>query len=90
MTEKRMAAIAKALSSEARCRTLRMLARRGEMTCTEIHKRLRLSQATTSHHLKTLCDAGLVRVRKEGLYHRVSVDRKALAAFGAALGAEAS
>jgi len=82
---RRTAAIAKALSSEARCRILHEIARAKEMTCSDVCRRFHLSQATISHHLRTLERAGLIRVRREGLFHHLSVDRAALRGFAESL-----
>ncbi|MGD9691647.1 MAG: ArsR/SmtB family transcription factor [Phycisphaerales bacterium] len=82
---RRTASIAKALSSEARCRILHEIADAKELTCSDVCERFHLSQATISHHLQTLERAGLIRVRREGLYHYLTVDHEALRGFAESL-----
>ena len=85
-------AVAKALGDPTRFRMLRAIAARDEMSCRELTALFRLAQATVSHHLKVLTQAGLVSARREGQFHYYRVHRDALeaqcetiaAAFGAA------
>ena len=73
--------VARALADPARYRILREIRAAGEMTCGQLQALLPLSQATVSHHIKTLQRAGLVHVRVDGLFHHVSADHGRLAAF---------
>ena len=52
---------------------LRRIAESGEICCRDLVSAFPVSQATVSHHLKILADAGLVTVRREGQfgYYRV-------------------
>jgi len=77
--------VAKALGDPTRFRLLKAVASRDEVSCQELTALLRLAQATVSHHLKVLSDAGLVSARKEGPFHYYRVHRDALAAHGATL-----
>lgn len=62
--------VARALGDPTRFRLLRAITARGEASCRELVARLPVSQATVSHHLKVLAEAGLVAVRRDGPYHR--------------------
>lgn len=77
--------VARALGDPTRFRLLREIAARDELTCHELTRRLRVAQATVSHHLRVLSEAGLVASRKEGPYHWYRVRRPALAEHGRAL-----
>ena len=63
--EKKMALVFKALSDENRIRILK-LHRGGEKCACKLLEELNISQPTLSHHMKILCDAGIVTGRKEG------------------------
>ena len=63
--EKNMVAIFKALGDENRIRILKLL-HGGEKCACELLEELNIRQSTLSHHMKILCDAGLVIGRKEG------------------------
>ena len=73
--------VARALADPTRYRMLHEIRCAGEITCGELQAHFPLSQATISHHLKTLQRAGLVRVRAEGLFRHVSAEPERLAAF---------
>jgi len=73
--------IAKALADPTRLAMLREIREAGELTCSCVCGRFELSQPTISHHVKILQDAGLVRSRKDGQFHRLTVDERALRAF---------
>lgn len=45
----------------------------------DIEERVRLSQSTVSYHMAVLCKAGLVVVKKRGLYRLYHRDEKAIA-----------
>ncbi len=77
--------VAKALGDPTRFRMLRTIAARSEISCQELTGLFRLAQATVSHHLKVLTDAGLVSARKEGPFHYYRLHRDALAAHGATI-----
>lgn len=57
--------ILKALADANRLHILELLGH-GEQCACVLLEDLSLSQPTLSHHMKILCDAGLVRSRKEG------------------------
>ena len=61
--------VAKALGDATRFELLRRIAASGEICCRDLVSSFRVSQATVSHHLKVLTDAGLVEARIEGQFH---------------------
>src|SRR5689334_7834084 len=77
--------VARALADPTRFRLLRAIAARAEISCRELVERFPVSQATVSHHLKVLADAGLVAVRQDGPYHRYRAVDGALAAHARAV-----
>jgi ArsR family transcriptional regulator len=65
--------IAKALSDPRRFEVLEVIAAGGsELSCGAVVKRFPVAQATISHHLKELVDAGLVETRSEGQFKYLS------------------
>lgn len=64
--------ICKALSDENRLRILQML-RSGEKCACKLLEELNITQPTLSHHMKILCDCGLVRGRREGKWMHYSM-----------------
>lgn len=65
--------VAKALSDENRLQILDML-KSGEKCACVLLDAMKITQPTLSHHMKILCDAGLVRGRKEGRWVHYSID----------------
>jgi len=70
--EQDIVCIFKALSDENRIRILKML-RSGEKCACKLLDALNISQPTLSHHMKILCDAGMVNARKEGKWIHYSI-----------------
>lgn len=72
MDEHRIAALFKALGDENRIHILKLL-RSGEQCACHLLEQLNISQPTLSHHMKILCDAGIVVARKEGkwMHYRI-------------------
>jgi len=61
--------IAKALADPRRFEIFEeMAASAGELACGRIVERSPVTQATVSHHLKELTDAGLIEIRPEGQF----------------------
>jgi ArsR family transcriptional regulator, arsenate/arsenite/antimonite-responsive transcriptional repressor len=61
--------IAKALADPRRFEIFEeMAASSDEMACGRIVERFPVTQATVSHHLKELTDAGLIEIRPEGQF----------------------
>jgi len=73
--------VAKALGDATRFELLRRIAASGEICCRDLVSSFRVSQATVSHHLKILTDAGLVTVRREGQFGYYRVRLAALRAY---------
>ena len=70
--EKNMALVFKALSDEIRIRILKLL-RNGEKCACKLLEELNISQPTLSHHMKILCDSGLVTGRREGKWTHYAI-----------------
>ncbi len=69
----------KALADPARLKIVNLLARSGEPVCAcEFMPALRLAQATVSHHLKKLTDAGLLEREQRGKWAYFSLDADAV------------
>ena len=62
----------KALGDENRIQILCML-QGGEKCACKLLEELNISQSTLSHHMKILCDAGIVVGRKEGKWMQYSI-----------------
>ena len=71
-TEKNMALVFKALSDENRIRILKLL-HGGEKCACKLLEELNISQPTLSHHMKILCDSGLVTGRREGKWTHYAI-----------------
>ncbi len=72
MNERKIALIFKALGDENRIRILKML-KGGEKCACKLLDELNVTQPTLSHHMKILCDSGLVIGRKEGKWMHYSI-----------------
>ena len=73
MDERTTALIFKAFCDENRIRILNLL-RGGEKCACRLLEEMSISQPTLSHHMKILCDSGIVVGRKEGkwMHYRIS------------------
>ena len=80
MDERRTALIFKAFCDENRIRILNLLCG-GEKCACRLLEELSISQPTLSHHMKILCDSGIVVGRKEGkwMHYRISMEGVQLA-----------
>ena len=74
MDERKTAIIFKAFCDENRIRILKML-KNGEKCACKILEELNVTQPTLSHHMKILCDSGIVVGRKEGKWMHYSISR---------------
>ena len=72
MDEQRAASIFKALGDENRIHILKVL-QNGEKCACKILEELNISQPTLSHHMKILCDTGIVNGRKAGKWTHYSI-----------------
>ena len=72
MDEQKTALMFKAFCDENRIRILKLLCG-GEKCACKLLEEMSISQPTLSHHMKILCDAGIVVGRKEGkwMHYRI-------------------
>ena len=80
-----VALICKALGDSNRLQIVKMLSG-GEKCACNLLERFEITQPTLSHHMKTLCECGLVEVRREGKWSHYSLNGETLAAFQAFVG----
>lgn len=64
----------KALSDENRIRILQHL-QHGAASAGELRRRLHIGQSTLSHHMKVLCDCGLVNRYKAGKWTHYAISQ---------------
>lgn len=81
MTDTEFILIAKALADPTRRQMLDRLRSQVEMTCSCMCGSFSLTQPTISHHVKTLEAAGLILVRREGQFHKLTVNDAKLREF---------
>lgn len=77
MDNKRIASMFKAFCDENRLQILYLL-RDGEKCACSILDEMQITQPTLSHHMKILCDSGVVVGRKEGKWMHYSISKKGL------------
>jgi len=70
----------KALADENRLAIMMSLQQREKCACYLLEE-LNISQSTLSHHMKLLCDSGLVDYRKEGKWMHYSLSEEGVKAF---------
>lgn len=75
LDEKKTAVIFKAFCDENRIRILNLLTT-GEKCACKLLEELNITQPTLSHHMKILCDSGVVVGRKEGKWTYYSISAK--------------
>ena len=78
----------KALADENRLAILLAL-QQGEKCGCVLLEELSISQPTLSHHMKLLCDSGLVAARKEGKWMHYSISPAGVSAFRDMIGSYA-
>lgn len=73
MDERKTALLFKAFCDENRIHILKLLGG-GEKCACRLLEEMSISQPTLSHHMKILCDSGIVMGRKEGkwMHYRIS------------------
>lgn len=72
LEERKTAAIFKAFCDENRIRILKLLTT-GEKCACKLLEEINITQPTMSHHMKILCDSGVVVGRKEGKWTYYSI-----------------
>ena len=77
MDNKRIASMFKAFCDENRLQILQLL-REGERCACSILDEMQITQPTLSHHMKILCDSGVVVGRKEGKWMHYSLSEDGL------------
>lgn len=75
MDNKKMAIIFKAFCDENRIQILDLL-QSGEKCACRLLDEMNITQPTLSHHMKILCDAGVVVGRKEGKWMHYSISEE--------------
>lgn len=80
MQEMDVALICKALGDSNRLKIVKMLSD-GEKCGCKLLEAFQITQPTLSHHMKILCECGLVEVRKEGKWSHYSLNCKTLSQF---------
>ena len=70
---KETARVFKAFCDENRLQILKLL-QSGEKCACKLLDDLKISQSTLSHHMKILCDAGIVQGRKDGKWVHYSIN----------------
>lgn len=73
----RIASVFKAFCDENRLQILDLL-RDGERCACRILEEMQITQPTLSHHMKILCDSGVVVGRKEGKWMHYSISENGL------------
>jgi ArsR family transcriptional regulator len=68
----------KALGDAKRLQMAQEIAAAGELSCGQVAERFDLSQATISHHLRILADAGVLTVREAGQHRFISINRRVI------------
>lgn len=74
------ALICRALSDSNRLLIVQTLSD-GEKCACKLLERFEITQPTLSHHMKILCECGLVKARREGKWQHYSVDADRLREF---------
>ncbi len=74
---RKYALLLKALSDETRVKIFYMLSK-GELCACKILEEFKITQPTLSHHMKTLCDSGLVNSRRDGIWMKYSINKENL------------
>ena len=69
------AKVFKAFCDENRLMILELL-QTGEKCACKLLEDLNIGQSTLSHHMKILCDSGVVNARKEGKWTHYSISRE--------------
>lgn len=75
LDEKKIAIIFKAFCDENRIKILKLLVT-GEKCACKLLEEINITQPTLSHHMKILCDSGVVTGRKDGkwTYYSISTE----------------
>ena len=80
MNEIEIALICKTLGDSNRLKIVEMLSD-GEKCACKILEAFKITQPTLSHHMKILCECGLVNVRKDGKWSYYFINSETLGLF---------
>ncbi|HAH62499.1 MAG TPA: transcriptional regulator [Treponema sp.] len=80
MTSDETARICRALGDGNRLDIVQLLSG-GEMCACKLLEKFNISQPTLSHHMKILCECGLVETQREGKWAHYSLNCETLSAF---------
>ena len=79
MENKQIASTFKAFCDENRLQILDLL-KDGERCACSLLEKMQITQPTLSHHMKILCDSGIVVGRKEGKWMHYSISKEGIEA----------
>ena len=77
MSKQELAKMFKALSDENRLHIISLLSD-GEMCACKLLDTLAITLPTLSHHMKILCDVGLVNARKDGKWTHYAINNEGM------------
>ena len=80
MDNKKIATMFKAFCDENRLQILQLL-QDGERCACNLLEEMQITQPTLSHHMKILCDSGVVMGRKEGKWMYYSISNEGMEAI---------
>jgi ArsR family transcriptional regulator, arsenate/arsenite/antimonite-responsive transcriptional repressor len=80
MTSEEIALVCKALGDNNRLQIIQLLSG-GEMCACKLLEKFNITQPTLSHHMKILCECGLVEMRREGKWAHYSLNCGTLTDF---------
>lgn len=80
-----VASICKALSDSNRLEIVKMLSS-GEKCACKLLEHFEITQPTLSHHMRVLCECGLVIARKDGKWQHYSLSCERLSEFKSFIG----
>ena len=84
LSDKKTAEMFKALCDENRIKIVKLL-QSGEKCACVLLDDLHITQPTLSHHMKILCDSGIIVGRKDGKWMHYSISQEGAAAAISAL-----
>ena len=85
LDEKKIPTIFKAFCDENRVKILKLLLTGEKCACVLLDD-MHITQPTLSHHMKILCDCGLVNTQKVGKWSHYSLSCETLTAFKSFIG----